>query len=244
MIRIPIATFLICCLANVLTAQDAADDIRIQEILERYTESYGGLRDANRLASISIEGTQIQGEHEFDFQIWKKRPNSMRYHLEKGDTRLTSIFNGNEGWLLTSKGGESSVVELSGMDLESLRKEARFESPLYRHLEKPENRITLIGREQIGSIQTYALRVEEPGSAANIHYLDPESSLVLRIDHLNEADEVAYQTIYRYYREVDGYPFAHEIENRINGETVSLTRVDSVLVNPGLLSIYFQNPSK
>jgi len=232
------------CLGSLAVGQGAGDQFTIRDLLQRYTETYGGLRDANRLASISIEGVQIQEGVEYTFHLHKKRPSSIRYQLERGDTTLTSIYNGEQGWLQTRRGGESTTEELSGPDLKMLKKEARFESPLYRHLEKPENKIRLEGREQIGGIHSFVLRVEEPESPPCLYFLHPESAYLLRIDRLNEAGEVAFQTLYRDYKEVSGYPFAHEVENRINGETVSVTRLDSVAVNPGLLSFYFENPQK
>lgn len=234
---------MLTCLSAIALGQSVNDEFTIQQLLQRYTESYGGLRDANRLASISIEGVQIQGDEEYAIQIRKKRPSSMRYRLKKGNTTLTSIYNGDRGWLQTVKGGEVSVEELSGAQLEILKQEARFESPLYRHLEKAENTISLIGRERIGGVQSYVLRVEQPGAPTSLYYLHPESSHVLRIDHLDEGGEIAFQTLYRDYRDVGDYPFAHEVENRAGGETLSLTRIDSILVNPGLLSIYFENPA-
>lgn len=233
---------LLCCGLAVLLNGQGANGISVQQLLQRYTENYGGVRDANRLSSVSMEGVQIQGEVEYDFHLHRKRPASMRYQLEKDDAVLTSVYNGQKGWLRVLQDGEVRVEELAGARLRMLRKEARFESPLYRHLEKPENEIKLIGRQLIDGVEVIVLRVKERGNAVSLFYLHPEKAHVQRIDRLDDKDEVVFQTLYRDYREVSGYPFAHEIENRVNGETVSLTKLETVVVNPGLLSFYFDNP--
>ncbi|MGB0743537.1 MAG: hypothetical protein ACPGSB_03325 [Opitutales bacterium] len=243
MFRLCYCAFFLTCFFLRATAQSPSDELKVQELLQRYTESYGGLRDVNRLDSISMEGIQVQGKQKFSFQIRKKRPSSMRYRLMKGDTSLVSIFNGQRGWLLTNKGSSASVEELSGAKLDILVREARFESPLYRHQEKLDVRVSMVGREQIGDTKAYILRVEEQGAPVSHYFLDPEKPHILRIDQLDDEGRVTFQTLYRDYRDVDGYPFAHVIENRIEGETVSLSRLDSVSVNPGLLSVYFENPS-
>lgn len=242
--RIFTGTFLSACLLCLAAAQDSADELKLNQLLERYTESYGGLRDANRLASISIEGEQIQGGVAYSFQLRKKRPDLMHYQLEKGNTTLTTIYNGRKAWLRVQRGEAVSVEELTGSQLEAVKKEARFESPLYRHLDKPENKITLEGRERVGGLRAFVLRVETSGDSSSLYYLHPEHSWVLRIDHLDEAGERASQTLYRDYREVDGYPFARKVENRTGGDTVAVTRVDSVSVNPGLMSFYFEEPQE
>jgi hypothetical protein len=242
MIKLALGVFLFSGFACLLSAQGTSNELMIRQLLQRYTETYGGLRDADRLASISIQGTQKQGGVDYGFHLRKKRPASMRYQLKRGDTSLTTIYNGRRGWLLIEKADTVSSEELSGARLELVRQEARFESPLYRHLEKPENKITFEGRERIGLEETYVLRVEEPDSPPSRYFIAAASAHVLRIDRLNEEGEVVFQTFYRDYREVEGYPFAYEVENRIEEETVSITRVESISVNPGLLSFYFQNP--
>ena len=235
---------LVTGLAVQVRAQAPGDAFTVQDLLQRYTESYGGLRDANQLSSVSMEGVQIQGEQEYVFHLHKKRPASMRYQMERGGTILTSVYNGRKGWLRIKQGSEESVEELSGPKLEMLKKEARFESPLFRHLEKPQNSVKLVSRELVERTEAFVIRVEEPGNVVSLFYMDPQTARILRIDHLDENDEVVFQTLYRDYKDVGGFPFAHEIENRMNGKTVSLTVLESVVVNPGLLSFYFENPGR
>jgi hypothetical protein len=244
MLRLFTGTILLTCFACLAAAQYAGDTFTLQRLLERYTKSYGGVRDANQLASISIEGVQIQNGVAYDFDLRKKRPGMMHYQLKKGATTLTTVYNGRQAWLQVRKGSEGSVEELSDASLETVEKEARFDSPLYRHQEQPDNKITLEGREQVGLFQAFVLRVEEPGALTSRYYLHPENSLVLRIDRLDENGGLVLQTLYRDYKDVDGYPFAHVVENRSGGETISVTRVHSILVNPGLLSFYFEKPGK
>lgn len=234
--------FLLTCFAFVGTAQELGEELVLRQLLQRYTETYGGERDANRLASVSIEGVQIQRGVKYSFHIRKKRPSFIRYQLQRGDTRLSSIYNGQQGWLLMEKGDEVTTEELSGAKLAQLKREARFESPLYRHLEKPGIKIRLEGRKQIGAMDAYVLRVEEPESPPVRYFLHTENSHVLRIDRLDEEGVPVFQTLYRDYKIVDGYPFAHEVENRVNGDTISRTKIESISVNPGLLSFYFENP--
>lgn len=220
------------------------DTFLIQDLLKRYTETYGGLRDANRLASLRLEGIQLQDGVEYRMTLHKKRPASIRYQLDSGDVSITAVYNGEQAWLRMKQGSEVEIEEPSASGFAMLEREARFESPLYRHLEKSENSITLVGREQMDRVTAVVLRVAEPNHRVSHYYLDPTSAYLLRVDCLNEEGEVFFQTLYRDYRIVEGYPFAFEIENRVNNATVALTRLKSITVNPGLLSFYFEKPTR
>ena len=86
------------------------------------------------------------------------------------------------------------------------------------------------------------LEVIEYDSEASRYYLDLETAHIVRVDHLDADGELSIQTLYRDYREVEGFPFAFEIETRVNGETKSLAKVNSIDVNPGIFSVYFAKP--
>jgi hypothetical protein len=221
---------------------NASDEFIRQRILQGFTDTYGGVLDANTLSSISIEGVQIHGDQEYRFIMRKKRPSSVRYRLEQAEGVVIAGYNGRDAWLQKIQGGQSELSELTGTQLKMIRREAEFEGPLYRHREKPENKITLEGRAQVDGADCYILKVEEPNGRLSRYYLDAYKSYVLRLDQLAEDGSVAFQTLYRNYRTVEGYPFAYEIENRIDGETVALIQVDQIQVNPGLLSFYFEVP--
>lgn len=230
-------------MASVMSAQ-VGDSSIAEKLLQRYTNTYGGLRDTNRLASIRIEGVQIQEGQEYAFLMHKKRPSSIRYRLQQGETVLVAGYNGRDGWLQTTRDGASTVEALSGTHLEALRSEAFFEGPLYRHLEKPENTVTFDGVSEVGGLASYSFKVVDADGSVSRYFLDRRDARVQRVDRLDEAGQIRIQTLYRDYQDVAGYPFAHEVENRIDGETISLIRIDRVSVNPGLLSLFFEVPAE
>ena len=74
------------------------------------------------------------------------------------------------------------------------------------------------------------------------YYLNSTSGLVLKRVQIHADGTFGLETLYRDYREIDGYQFAFEIENRISDQLVSLVRIETIEVNPGLLSFYFEKP--
>ena len=57
--------------ASIRAQESMSDSFLVQRVLQEYTDTYGGLRDANKLTSLSVEGVQIQDEQEYPFLIRK-----------------------------------------------------------------------------------------------------------------------------------------------------------------------------
>jgi len=236
---------ILCCVlisSSFEAIAESNDALAVQRILERYTETLGGPRAVAALSSLSIEGSQTQGGTSYQFLMRKKRPNSIRYRLSAGATSIVCGFNGRSGWQRTKVGGEVTIEDLSSDQLSVLRDEANFDSPLFRHLEKSWNEISLIGKEEIGDAHVNVLEIQKFGNPFARYYLNSRSGLILKRVLLNQDGSLGLETQYRDYREVDGCQFAFEVENRLGDQQVSLVEIETIEVNPGLLSFYFEKP--
>ena len=235
---------ILVCLLYLLPIHGFAqeDAFTLESVLQRFTKAYGGFRNVDALSSLSVEGTILQNGQTFDFLMRKKRPQFMRYRLSNESNSIITGYDGSQGWVRTKNNQEVSIDLL---DLEARRKiryQSRFDSPLFYHLQKREFQIELIERISLDERSVLVLEVIEYDSEASRYYLDLETAHIVRVDHLGADGELSIQTLYRDYREVEGFPFAFEIETRVNGETKSLAKVNSIDVNPGIFSVYFAKP--
>ena len=243
MSRIPILVALFLCVFPIF-AYAQSDIYTLQRILQRYTQAYGGFRDADALSSLSVEGSIEQNGQTFEFLMRKKRPYSFRYRLSSGANSVITGYNGSLGWMRLETNDEVSISTLDLSAERELRKQARFDSPLFRHLEKSENDIEFLERITIDGRYVYVIKVRELGTKVSHYYLDAATAHIMRHDQLDAEGVVRFQTLYRDYKDVEGYPFAYEIETLVDGETTSLARVNTIEVNPGLLSFYFEEPRR
>lgn len=235
---------ILVCLLYLLPIHGFAqeDALILESVLQRFTKAYGGFRDANALSSLSVQGSILQNGQTFDFLMRKKRPNSMRYRLSNESNSIITGYDGSQGWIRTKNNQEVSIDLLDKEARRKIRDQSRFDSPLFYHLQKRENQIELIERISLDERSILVLEVIEYDSEASRYYLDLETAHIVRVDHLDADGGISIQTLYRDYREVEGFPFAFEIETRVNGETKSLAKVNSIEVNPGVLSFYFAKP--
>ena len=239
-----LARLILVCLLYLLPIHGFAqeDALTLESVLQRFIKAYGGFRDANALSSLSVQGSILQNGQTFDFLMRKKRPNSMRYRLSNESNSIITGYDGSQGWIRTKNNQEVSIDLLDKEARRKIRYQSRFDSPLFYHLQKRENQIELIERISLDERSVLVLEVIEYDSEASRYYLDLETAHIVRVDHLGADGELSIQTLYRDYREVEGFPFAFEIETRVNGETKSLAKVNSIDVNPGIFSVYFAKP--
>ena len=237
---------ILVCLLYLLPIHGFAqeDAFTLESVLQRFTKAYGGFRDADTLTSLSVEGTILQNGQTFDFLMRKKRPHFMRYRLSNDYNSVIAGYDGSQGWILTKNNQEVSIDLIDQEAHRKIRDQSRFDSPLFFHLQKSEHQIKLIERTSLDGRSVLVLEVIEYDSEASRYYLDFENTHIVRVDHLDADGEFSIQTLYRDYREVEGFPFAFEIETRVNGETKSLAKVNSIDVNPGIISVYFAKPKR
>lgn len=235
-----IGFMLFFALVETLSAQSEA--FTKQRLLQRFTEAYGGDRDATALSSVRIVGSLEQDGKHFDFFLRKKRPNSIRYRIDHADVSIIAGFDGIVGWLQNKQGSEVETRKLTRQELRALKKQSEFESPLFRHLEKRSYKIEITGRETVGDRNAFVFEVKEPGGARTRYYMDSLEPHILKHEQLDDAGAVALTTYYRDYREVEGYPFAYNIETLKGDNVVASVKIESIAANPGLLSFYFKMP--
>ncbi|MGJ8639667.1 MAG: hypothetical protein ACSHYA_09765 [Opitutaceae bacterium] len=232
----------VCSLLGSASAQ--TDSFVMQRALQGYTEAYGGGRDVDALSSISVEGTQEQDGKVYDFLLRKKRPNMIRYRLSHGENSVISAYDGRSAWMQTEQAGEIAVRKLTRVELSALKVEAAFETPLFKHLEDRSHRVEMSGREIVDGRETYVFVTQAQGGLRCRYFLDARRPHILKKERLGPKDVVELTVLYRDYKEVDGYPFAFEVETQVDGQVVSLVKVSSISANPGLLSFYFRMPNK
>lgn len=232
--------FAFTLLLGTLSAQ--TDTYVMQRALQRFTEAYGGGRDATALTSISIEGTQAQDGNTYEFLLRKKRPDSIRYRLSFGEKSVTTGYDGRRGWLHVQDGLETTTRLLEKEELQVVRAEATFDSPLFRHLQNRYTDVEMVGRDIVEGQTVFVYSVQESVGQRSRYYLHSQLPHIVKREQLNDQDEVILSTYYRDYREVRGYPFAFEIENRVGDLVVSTVQVENIIANPGLLSFYFTMP--
>ena len=211
--------------------------------LERFSQTYGGGLDEAGLKSVLIEGQITQGIEQYDFILRKRSPNCIRYTQSRAGRSITFGYNGAIGWQLTTGEEDSQVRILDKSETAILREEADFEGPLLRNFESYSNLIRLVRSDRVNNEAVRVIEIDIINQQKMRYYLSEHRNFILMREQFNSKGECILTTYYRDYRLINNLPFAFEVENFVGEDKISSAKITSVVVNPGVLSFYFEIPN-
>jgi hypothetical protein len=217
-------------------------DEALTSLLGRYEDSRGGLLKLGGLEAVRVEGVTRQQGRVYSFVLHRKRPDLLRFRIELGEEALILGYDGQFAWKRSISQTGRETETLGREEADWLSREASLRDPLARALEGLSRSMRYLGLRESMERSVHVIEVVGPFGKRYVYHLDSSSLDVVRRETFAPSGEPVMETLYSDYREVEGYRFAFFIENRVAGQAISLTRIDSVKINPGVLSFYFKRP--
>ena len=211
--------------AAILSAQDLPT---VDQVLEKYVQALGGKENLERITSrvskgiFAIPEWETKGPHE----IYAKAPNKLMSSTNMPDWGvLRQGYNGAAGW---SGDPDSGIRDLSGGELNEVKRSAEFHSPL--KLKEMYTGMTVTGRQQQGEGEAYVIEAKQPGGLTEKFFFDAQTGLLVRRDSPTQTPEGRITTVWLYadYRDVGGVkvPFTTEQNNPNMAAVITLEKVE------------------
>lgn len=196
------------------------EDAKMREIVAQAIKAHGG----DNLEKMKGSLTKTKGkilDLEYTTETALQLPDRSRTVAESKLGKFVQILNGDKGWVKLGDLSRECVKE----ELDEMREQlnAAQISHLFV-LSDREYKLSPLGEEKIDDRQAVGVRVEHKGFR-DIHlYFDKESNLLLKVetrikDPLRGGEEVAAETVYSDYKNVDGVMTAHRMTIKYDGKT-------------------------
>src|SRR5262249_10127089 len=239
-----LALFLGC--VQIATAQTA------DEIIEKHLAALGGRTALNNLKSRSMKGTisasgpigDLTGSVEFLFQVPNKARTLIQLDLSNlglGKVIQDQRFDGTSGYVIDTMQGNSDI---SGDQLEVMKKNAQFPSPLLNYKEMGAT-VELVGKEKACNRDAYVLIVKPKAGPVVRQYIDAETYLpiknVVKVMVPQLGTEVEQTTEISDFRDVDGVKVPFQIKTTSSIQTV-LVNANQVEHNTPIDQSLFSKP--
>ena len=196
------------------------EDAKMRELVARAIKAHGG----DNLAKCKGYITKTKGkllDLEYTTETSLQAPDRSRTVAESKLGKLVQVLNGDKGWVKFGDLSRECVKE----ELDEMREQlnANLISHLVVLLDR-EYKLSPLGEEKIDDRPAIGLHVEHRGFRDLNLYFDKENYLLLKVetrikDPLRGGEEVAAETLYSDYRDVDGIMTARKVTIKYDGKT-------------------------
>jgi len=219
------------------------EDAKMREIIARAIKAHGGEILEKYKASVSkAKGRLLDLEYttETAFQ-W---PDRSRTIAESRLGKFVQVLNGDRGWVKLGDLSRECVKE----ELDEMREQ--LNAAQIAHLAvlmDREYKLSPLGEEKIDDRPAIGVRVEHRGFRDIRLFFDKENSLLLKMetrikDPLRGGEEVAAETLYSDYKDVDGVMTAHKVTIKYDGKTYIESEITEVKYSESLDDSVFAKP--
>jgi outer membrane lipoprotein-sorting protein len=225
-----------------------AQELTLDQIIQKNTEAVGGADAVKAVQSLSITGKMVMGggQLEMPVTIKMKRPSMSRLDAELQGRTMTRAFDGATAWQVMpmmgstdpQKMGEKETQDVSEADLDS-------QIGLLSASRAKAQSMELIGKEELEGSQSYKIKVTRKSGNVVYMWLDAATFLPIRssakVSQMGQQIEVdSYPTN---YKKVGGVVMAHSSEQKVGGRAMMQMIFEKVEVNPPIDDGIFKMPA-
>lgn len=204
---------------------------------------YGGMTQT--VHSMRKTGTLQMQDNEFEVDYMFRVPAMSRYHMTLDGIRFRTVCNGEIAWTQAYRDGFEGPVKIeTGANRELILRNSLMATPPPITLRNSED---WSWREPIveDGKKSYVIEVQYPGFSETM-YFDARTWLCYkreRDDIGEDEKEIHITAIFSDFQFIDGKVFSMIEEVRINGESHNKFIIDTIELNPGILTDAFDPPA-
>ena len=216
----------------------------LMEVLNSHFKTIGQER-LSKIKTTKSTGKSIAQGMELDFVIVASRPEKFRLEVDIQGAKMIQAFDGEKGWLVAPWTGSLDPIEITGVQLKSIRQQADMDGMLYNYKEKGFE-TELVGKEDMEGTEVFKIKQTDKDGDIYYQYIDAENYVLLKTTSKIKMGEsvVENETFYSNYKEVDGMIMAFSFESKTNGQTVSQINITNTEFNVDVDPAIFTMPAK
>jgi len=232
----------------VLVLSAPAHAMTVDEIVARNVDARGGEAKLRAIRSLRLTGKARFGDGdtiEAAFATEDERPGRVRTEITFQGLTGVDAYDGHDAWRTQPWEGRRDPFRLSADETKPLAHDADLDGPLVDWRAKG-HRVEYLGTEAIDGTHAQKLRVTLADGDVEVHYLDPDSFLEIRVDtthHVRGVEEVN-ETDLGDYEQVAGVWIPFSIASgRKGGPKTSHIQIEHAEANVAIDDAVFHFPA-
>jgi hypothetical protein len=195
------------------------------EIVNKHIEALGGKAKLNGIKTIYSE---------YDIDIMNNQSTGVTYiingkglrnEMDFGGQKIIQCFTDKGGWMVNPLMGQTTPTDLPADQVKSSKDQFNVGGPLMDYASKG-NKIELQGRENVGSVNAFKLKVTSKDSIQTTMWIDPATWYIIKSSSKTSVNgqDVETSVAFSNYTKTDyGYVVPNNTEVQVQGMTITLT---------------------
>lgn len=216
----------------------------MDEILTKYYAAVNQEK-LNTIQTVIMKGKVLQGGMEIPFNLYQKRPATLKTEATFQGMSIISVYDSGKGWMINPLAGINEPQPLPQEQLDEMKDQADMDGYLFNY-EKKGYKLELLPEEDIEGVKAFLIKVTKPNGNEIVNFIDSESYVVLKMKAKVKVQGVERETetLLSNYKPVSEMVFPFNMETKMGGQTVVQIVVDSVEIDKDLPDSFFAKPEK
>jgi predicted Zn-dependent peptidase len=221
------------------------DMAKAKEVIAAAVEAYGGFEKLQAVRNIVVEGRATanspMGQMNLDVKGYQVYPDKLRQDIKMPQGEMSYAFDGTSGFAMTPMGPQPLPPEMTAS-----MKDGIFREPIWllASLMQDDSSIQYAGTEEVMGKSAAIVLVPQPSGEVLKVFISEETHYIVKMGFRETEQGVVVnkETFLGDYRDVDGVKMPHHIQQNVEGELFTETRLSSVMLNAELDDSLFQEP--
>lgn len=239
---------LVLLAAALLAGTAAAQDLSLDQILDKNLAAIGGSDALKAIQTITISAKMVMGGGAMEAPMFMqmKRPNKIRTEITIQGRKIITGYDGTDGWMINPMQGNNEPQKMPERQLKSAAQEAEIETALgaLKTIRDAGHTVELVGKEDVEGSPAYRIKVTRKSGDVHTYFLDAEKFLPTKeISKVPTAgQEMEIESFPGNYKKVGGIVIAHAVEQKAGGRSIVQVTIDKIEVNLPMDDTIFQMP--
>jgi len=164
----------------VLIQLSTAQNILVNEIINKNIKARGGKINWEKVKTIKISGTYVNFSNPEDFVIYRQRPNLYRFETKRINRFTIHAFDGEKAWWVNPLMGRqfakpSFIPDKNNLSKVTLRE--RFFEPVFWNYKEKGNKVEFAGKENLDGEDVFKLKVTLKDKTTEFWYISAKTFL-------------------------------------------------------------------
>ncbi len=167
-----ILLFVLSLISTIIVAQN------LQEVLDAYHKTVGQEKYKS-VKSLELKAKSVAQGMETDVVIKQMRPDKFWLEADIQGTKMNQAYDGEKAWYIAPWTGSLDPVEMSGVQLSSMKRQADFDGMLVNY-DKKGYETELVGKEDMEGSPVYKIKQTDKDGDVFYHFIDADNHVILK----------------------------------------------------------------